>query len=147
MEFNPRLNSSWWALRIGLGMVPILAGIDKFFNLLTNWEMYLNPLIPKILHISAPSFMHIVSVVEIAAGILIFTRFTHYAAYIVMAWLWLISLNLIAQGQFLDIAVRDIVISLGAFTLAKLSEVRELAGAEVRAHTERSAADAMRRSA
>jgi len=147
MEFNSRLNSSWWALRLGLGMVPVLAGIDKFFNLLTNLEMYLNPLIPKILHISAPSFMHIVSVVEIAAGILIFTRFTRYAAYIVMAWLWLISLNLIAQGQFLDIAVRDIVISLGAFTLAKLSEVRELAGAEVRAHTERPTPNAMRRSA
>jgi len=125
MESNPRLNHAWWTLRIGLGLVPIVGGLDKFFDLLTNWEMYLNPLIPRILHISAPTVMHIVGVVEIVAGILILTRFTRYAAYIVMVWLWAIALNLIAQGQFLDLAVRDILISLGAFALAKLTEVRE----------------------
>jgi hypothetical protein len=106
--------------------VPILAGLDKFFNLLANWEMYLNPLIPRVLHISAPSVMHVVGVIEIVVGILMFTRFTRYLSYVLMIWLWAISLNLIAQGQFLDIAVRDILISLGAFTLAKLTEVREL---------------------
>lgn len=125
MESNPRLNHAWWTLRIGLGLVPIVGGLDKFFDLLTNWEMYLNPLVPRILHISGPSVMHIVGVVEIAAGILMLTRFTRYAAYIVMVWLWAIALNLITQGQFLDLAVRDILISLGAFALAKLTEVRE----------------------
>ena len=126
MEFNSRLEHAWWTLRIGLGLVPILAGFDKFFNLLANWEMYLNPLIPRLLHISAPSVMHVVGVIEIVVGILMFTRFTHYLAYVLMIWLWAISLNLIAQGQFLDIAVRDILISLGAFTLAKLTQVRDL---------------------
>lgn len=125
MALSPRLNSAWWTLRIGFGLVPIFAGLDKYFNLLTNWEMYLNPLIPRTLHISAPAFMHIVGVIEIVAGILILTRLTRYAAYIVMAWLWCIALNLIAQGQFLDIAVRDIAMSLGAFALAKLTEARE----------------------
>lgn len=127
MQFEPRLNHAWWTLRIGLGLTPILAGLDKHFNLLTNWEMYLNPLIPRLLHLSPSAFMQIVSVVEIAAGVLVFTKFTRYAAYIVMAWLLAISASLVAQGQFLDIAVRDVGLALGAFVLAKLTEVRELA--------------------
>jgi uncharacterized membrane protein YphA (DoxX/SURF4 family) len=125
MAADPRLNSAWWTLRIGFGLGPIFAGLDKYFNLLTNWEMYLNPLVPRVLHISAPTFMHVVGAIEIVAGVLVLTRFTRYAAYVVMLWLWGIALNLILQGQFLDIAVRDIEISLGAFALAKLTEARE----------------------
>ena len=125
MVTNLRLNHAWWTLRIGLGLCAILAGLDKFLNLLTNWEMYLNPLIPRVLHISAPAFMHIAGVVEIVVGCLVFTRFTRYAAYVIFAWLLAIAANLVAQGQFLDIAVRDVELSLGAFVLAKLSEVRE----------------------
>jgi uncharacterized membrane protein YphA (DoxX/SURF4 family) len=127
MRSDPRLNHAWWTLRVGLGLAPIIAGLDKFFNLLTNWEMYLNPLIPRLLHISAPAFMHVVGVVEIVAGLLVFSRFTRYAAYIVMAWLLAIAASLVAQGLFLDSAVRDVEISLGAFVLAKLTEVRETA--------------------
>jgi uncharacterized membrane protein YphA (DoxX/SURF4 family) len=125
MAASHRLNSAWWTLRIGFGLAPVFAGLDKYFNLLTNWEMYLNPLVPRLLHISAPTFMHIVGAIEIVAGILVLTRYTRYAAYIVMVWLWAIALNLIAQGQFLDVAVRDIEMSLGAFALAKLTEARE----------------------
>jgi uncharacterized membrane protein YphA (DoxX/SURF4 family) len=125
MALNPQLRSAWWTLRIGLALGPIFAGIDKFFDRLTNWEMYLHPAIPSLLHISAPAFMHIVGVIEIIAGIVVFTRFTRYGAYIVMLWLWAIALSLIVQGQFLDIAVRDIEVSLGAFALAKLTEARE----------------------
>jgi hypothetical protein len=120
---QPRL----WTLRVGLGLTPILAGLDKYFNLLTNWEMYLNPLIPRLLHISVPAFMHIAGAVEIVAGLLVFSRFTRYAAYIVMAWLLAIAASLVTQGLFLDIAVRDVEISFGAFVLAKLTEVRQLA--------------------
>jgi len=90
MRFDPRLSHAWWTLRIGLGLAPLLAGLDKYFNRLTNWEMYLNPLIPRLLHVSAPTFMHLVGVVEIAAGLLVFTRFTRYAAYVVMAWLFVL---------------------------------------------------------
>ena len=125
MELDPRLEYARRSLWIGLGLVPLLAGLDKFFNLLTNWEMYLNPMIPRLLHIAPVSFMYIVGVIEIVAGILMFTRFTRYAAYIVMVWLWAISLNLIMQGRFFDIAVRDLMISVGAFALAKLTEVHE----------------------
>jgi uncharacterized membrane protein YphA (DoxX/SURF4 family) len=125
MTGAPRLNSAWWTLRIGLGVGPIVSGIDKYFNRLTQWDMYLSPLAPRMLHISAGSFMHVVGAIEIVVGILVLTRFTRYAAYIVMVWLWAIALNLITQGQFLDVAVRDIEISLGAFALAKLTEARE----------------------
>ena len=124
---DERLNSSWWVLRIGLGVGPILAGLDKFFNLLTNWEMYLNPLAPKLLHLQPATFMHIAGVVEIAVGVAVLTKYTRYAAYVVMIWLWCIAANLVSQGTFFDIAVRDIEISLGAFALAKLSEVRATA--------------------
>jgi len=125
MAANPRLNSAWWTLRIGFGLGPLFAGLDKYFNLLTNWEMYLHPAVPRLLHISPATFMHTVGAIEIMAGILVLTRYTRYAAYIVMAWMWAIALSLITQGQFFDIAVRDIEISLGAFALAKLSEARE----------------------
>lgn len=127
MAFDSRLNHAWWTLRIGLALAPLLAGLDKYFNLLTNWEMYLDPRVPRLLHLSGPTFMHIAGAVEIIAGLLVLTRFTRYAAYIVMAWLLAISANLIAQGLFYDIAVRDIELSLGAFVLAKLTEVREMA--------------------
>jgi len=134
MESNTRLDHAWWTLRITLGLVPILAGLDKFFNLLTNWEMYLNPLFPRMLHLAPVTFMHIVGVIEMVAGILVLTRFVRYAAYIVMLWLWAIALNLVTMGTFFDIAVRDVAISIGAFTLAKLTEVREMgvAGETVR---------------
>jgi len=127
MKFDSRLNNAWWVLRIGLGLGPLLAGADKFTNLLANWEMYLNPLAPKLLHISPTTFMHVVGVVEMVAGILVLSRFTRIASYIVMAWLIGIALNLVTQGTYFDLAFRDIEISLGAFTLAKLTEVRESA--------------------
>lgn len=127
MDFDSRLNHAWWVLRIGLGLGPLLAGADKFTNLLANWEMYLNPLAPKLLHVTPTTFMHIVGVIEMIVGILVLSRFTRIASYIVMAWLIGIALNLVTQGTFFDLAVRDIEISLGAFALAKLTEVREAA--------------------
>jgi uncharacterized membrane protein YphA (DoxX/SURF4 family) len=127
IKMDERLNRTWWVLRIGSGVGPILAGSDKFFNLLTNWEMYLNPLAPKLLHLQPTTFMHIAGVVEIAVGVAVLTKYTRYAAYVVMIWLWCIAANLVSQATFFDVAVRDIEISLGAFVLAKLSEVRATA--------------------
>ena len=121
---DARLNRSWWVLLIGLGIVPIVAGLEKFFNLLTNWEMYLNPMVPRLLHVTPATFMHFVGIVEILVGIAMLTRYTRYAAYVAMVWMWCIALSLIAQWAFLDVAARDVLISLGAFTLVQLSEVR-----------------------
>ena len=69
-QFNGRLNKSWRVLRIGLGLGPIIAGIDKYFNFSTNWEMYLSPLATKVIPIAPSTFMHIVGAVEIVAGII-----------------------------------------------------------------------------
>ncbi len=124
MNFDTRLNHIWWTLRLTFGLVPIVAGLDKYFNLLTNWEQYLNPAIPGMLHLSPVAFMHIVGVIEIAAGVLVLTPITGYASYIVMLWLLSIAGNLLAQGKFFDIAVRDIVLAIAAYSLARLTQVR-----------------------
>ena len=123
--FDRRLNTAWWVLRIGFGVGPIVAGLDKFFNTLTQWSMYLSPLVPRITHLRPGTFMHMVGVVEIAAGILMLTRYTRIAAYVVMLWLWGIAVNVLTTGMFFDVAVRDVEISLGVFALAKLTEVRQ----------------------
>ena len=124
-ESNNRLNTTWLALRVLFGFVPIAAGLDKFFNLLTNWEAYLNPLATKIIPVSAVTFMHIVGVVEIAAGIVVLSRFAKLGAYLVTLWLVAIALNLLVMGKFLDVAVRDLGLSVAAFSLAQLTAVRE----------------------
>lgn len=104
-------------LRFFYGVVPIVAGIDKFFNILVDWEMYLNSLVGNM--IDPTTFLAIVGIVEIVAGILVFVK-TRLGAYIVSAWLTLIGLNLVIVG-FYDIAVRDFVMAAGAYVLGKLS--------------------------
>jgi uncharacterized membrane protein YphA (DoxX/SURF4 family) len=121
---DDRLDSSFWALRLAYGLVPIVAGLDKFTNLLTHWTDYLSPLATRILPVSATTLMHVAGVVEVAAGIFVLTKFTRYAAYVVSAWLLLIAINLLTTGHFFDIAVRDVVMAVGAFVLARMSEVK-----------------------
>ncbi|HYM78578.1 MAG TPA: DoxX family protein [Candidatus Dormibacteraeota bacterium] len=120
-----RLNSSWWALRIALGVAPFLAGLDKFFNLLTKWTTYLNPLVLRVVPVGPETFMHAVGVVEMLVGVAILTRWTRWGAYVAAAWLVGIALSLITMGAFFDVAVRDLLIAVAAFSLARLTEVRE----------------------
>jgi hypothetical protein len=123
--FEGRLNISWWALKIGLGVGPIIAGTDKYFNKLTDWTMYLSPLATKIVPVSAPRFMHVVGAVEILAGIVVLSRWTKLGAYIVALWLLGIAINLLTTGMFYDLAMRDVEIAIGAFALAQISAFRE----------------------
>ena len=122
---DKRLDSAWWALRLGLGLGPFLAGLDKFFDILANWEMYLSPLVLKVVPVSAGTFMHAVGVVEMIVGLAILTRWTRLGAYVAMLWLVAIAINLVTTGMFFDLAVRDLEIAIGAYTLARLTEVRE----------------------
>lgn len=124
-NFDGRLNVSWWALRIGVGLGPIIAGVDKYFNKLTDWSMYLSPLATKVVPVSANTFMHVVGVVEIIAGLIVLSRWTKIGSYIVMAWLLCIAVNLLTMGMFYDLAVRDVEIAVGAFVLSQLTAVRE----------------------
>ncbi len=128
------LNKPWWSLRLAYGLVPIVAGLDKFTNLLTDWTQYLSPLAERMLPFSASTFMSMVGVIEIAAGALVLTRFTRVGAYVVSAWLVAIAINLLSTGQYFDIAVRDLVMSVGAFVLGKMTAVREHATAGATQH-------------
>jgi DoxX len=127
-----RLNTTWWALRVLFGFVPIAAGLDKYFNFLTNWETYLNPLATKLVPVTPATFMHIVGAVEIIAGIVVLSRFTKIGSYVVMVWLVAIAVNLLTMGKFLDVAVRDLGLAVAAFSLAQLSAVREESTSTVR---------------
>ncbi|HEY8784531.1 MAG TPA: hypothetical protein VIM16_23090 [Mucilaginibacter sp.] len=109
-------------LKLTFGLVPIIAGADKFTNLLTDWSHYLNPSLASMLPFSAHTFMIIVGIIEICAGILVLVK-TNIGAYIVSAWLVLIALTLIASGKFLDVAVRDLVMAIGAYSLARITQI------------------------
>ena len=107
-------------LKYTFGLVPIIAGLDKFTNLLTDWSQYLSNGLSEMLPFEVGTFMMIVGVIEIVAGILVFLK-PKIGALVVMAWLVLIALTLIISGHY-DVAVRDLVMAVGAFSLAKLSE-------------------------
>jgi len=126
--FDSRLDGAWWALRIGLGVGPFLAGLDKYFNLLTNWTAYISPLALRILPFSGRTFMHIVGVIEMIVGLAILTKWTRLGSYVASAWLLLIAINLVSTGMFFDVAVRDVEMALAAFVLARMTEVRRDAG-------------------
>jgi energy-converting hydrogenase Eha subunit C len=100
--------------------VPIIAGLDKFTNLLTNWEQYLNPALAQTLPFSAHTFMLIVGVVEIIAGVIVLWK-PAIGGYIVMAWLACIGLSLLAAKEYLDVAVRDLVMAVGAYSFAQIA--------------------------
>ena len=123
-RFDSRLDQGWWVLRIGLGVGPFLAGLDKYFNLLTHWTGYISPLALKILPFSGQTFMHIVGLVEMIVGLAILTKWTRVGAYVASAWLVAIALNLVSTGMFFDIAVRDVEMALAAFVLARMTEAR-----------------------
>src|SRR2546423_13569467 len=97
-QSNEIVRSVWTLLRFIFGIVPIVAGLDKFTDLLTNWDMYLHPGIASMLPFSAHTFMQIVGVIEIVAGILVLAR-PLIGGYVVMAWLIFIALQLLASGK------------------------------------------------
>lgn len=119
-----KISSVWWALRIGLGAAAFLAGLDKFFNLLANWETYLSPMMARMLPVSDVTFMHAVGVVEMTVGLAILTRWTRVGSYVAMVWLTAIALNLVTTGRFFDVAVRDLEMAIAAFALGRLTELR-----------------------
>jgi hypothetical protein len=116
------LTSTFNLMKLAYGIVPIVAGLDKFTNLLTDWEQYLHPGIADMLPFSPHTFMMIVGVIEIIAGIIVLAR-PAIGGIIVAAWLTLIALTLLASGHFLDIAVRDLVMAIGAFSMVRLSRI------------------------
>src|SRR5205823_8922693 len=107
-------------LYAGFVALPVIAGLDKFFHLLVNWDQYLAPVVTRIVPVTAHNFMLMVGVIEIVAGILVALR-PQIGAYVVALWLWGIIVNLLLIPGFYDIALRDFGLSLGALALARLS--------------------------
>jgi uncharacterized membrane protein YphA (DoxX/SURF4 family) len=107
-------------LRVGFTVLPIVMGVDKFFNNLVNWEQYLAHWISDISPLSAVGTMHAVGVIEIVAGLLVAIK-PRYAAYVVAAWLGGIIVDLLSYSGYYDVALRDFGLMLGALTLGRLA--------------------------
>ena len=109
-------------LRIAFTVAPILFGLDKFFDVMVDWEQYLAPWINDIVPGSASTAMHLVGVIEIVAGIVVALK-PRYGAYLVAAWLGGIIVNLLTYSGYYDIALRDFGLLIGALALGRLTSV------------------------
>lgn len=131
---NKRSNivMAWYLLYYTYGFLPIITGLDKYFDLLSDWYIYLNLAIPEFLNLTPVTFMYSVGAIEIIMGLLVFIR-PRIGGYIIAVWLLAICINLISMGSHMhegygyfmrhyDIVIRDIVIAVGAYVLVLLSK-------------------------
>jgi uncharacterized membrane protein YphA (DoxX/SURF4 family) len=135
-SFGERLKSdpayqAFVIMRVAFTVAPILFGLDKFFNVMVDWEQYLAPWINEIIPGSASTAMHLVGAIEIVAGVFVALK-PRYGAYVVAAWLGGIIVDLLTYSGYYDVALRDFGLMLGALTLARLASVYDPPGAEVR---------------
>jgi len=107
-------------LHLGFTIAPILAGLDKFFSLLVNWDQYLPPFVNNLTGGHGHELMYAVGVIEVVAGLGVWFK-PKIFAYVVSAWLLLIIVNLLMIPGYFDVALRDFGLSLGALALARLS--------------------------
>ncbi len=117
-------HQAYTILKFGFTVAPIVAGLDKFFNLLVDWTQYLTPLVPRWTGIDASGFMMVVGVIEIIAGIVVAVK-PKFGAWVVAGWLWGIIINLLLVPGYYDVALRDLGLSFGALALARLAEREE----------------------
>jgi uncharacterized membrane protein YphA (DoxX/SURF4 family) len=113
-------HQAYLILLCAFALVPIIAGLDKFFHVLVDWNQYLAPIVPRLTGIDGGVFMMIVGVIEIIAGIIVAVK-PKFGGLLVAAWLWGIIVNLLLIPGYYDIALRDFGLSLGAIALARLS--------------------------
>lgn len=121
INLNQAIKPTFNLLKLTYGIVPIVAGLDKFTNLLTDWEKYIHLGIVGMLPFSGHTFMMIVGIIEIVAGIIVLKK-TEIGGYIVAAWLTLIALTLLASLNYMDVAVRDLVMAISAFSMARIAK-------------------------
>jgi hypothetical protein len=107
-------------LHVAFTIAPLIAGADKFFHFLVNWDQYLSPMVIRMLPIPAHTFMLGVGVIEIVAALLVALR-PAIGAWIVGLWLCGIIVNLLTIPAYFDVALRDFGLALGAFALARLA--------------------------
>ena len=110
-------------LRTVFTVAPVVFGLDKFTNLLTDWTMYLAPVVTTVVPLPAQTIMYVVGVVEIAAGLAVALK-PRFGSLLVAVWLLGIIVNLIILGDFYDVALRDFGLLVGALALNRLSPTR-----------------------
>src|SRR5688500_553091 len=118
-------------LRLAFTVAPIAFGLDKFFDVMVDWEQYLAPWINDIVPGDAGDAMHIVGVVEILAGLLV-AVVPRFGAPLVAAWLAGIIVNLLTLSGYYDVALRGFGLLLGALTLTRLAWAEETSRARAR---------------
>ena len=116
---------NWWMLKLTYGLLLIVAGADKFFNLVTTWEKYIGPFVKTSVPLSSLQIVYLTGIFEIITGILILTIMTRIGAYIAAIWFLVVALNLLNMIIYMDIAVRDVIIAIGAIVLAQLTVIKE----------------------
>src|ERR1041385_7910952 len=112
---------AYLVLYAGFIVAPLLAGADKFFHLLVNWDQYLAPSIARLRPVSGHTFMLAAGVIEMVAALLVAVK-PRIGGYVVAAWLWGIIVNLLLVPGYFDIALRDFGLSLGALALGRLAQ-------------------------
>lgn len=117
--------NTWLLLKITYGLLFLVAGVDKFFDLIVHWGKYVSPLVLDGLNINSTNLLIIVSIIEIILGLLVLTKWTRLGAYGIALWFLIIIVNLLTMMQYFDIAARDAVLAIGAVTLAKLTEIKD----------------------
>lgn len=120
LQLSRHAHEAYGLLHLAFVIAPVVAGLDKFFHLLTDWDKYVAPVVARALPVSVHTFMSLVGIIEIGAGLLVLFR-PRIGAYVVAAWLVGIVVNLILVGGYLDVALRDVGLCLGALALARLS--------------------------
>lgn len=122
MTAEEHLSFAWNLLRYAYGAVVFLAGLDKLLgtHLIAAWPQYISPFVAQMLPVSTDIFLMGMGVIEIIVGLMLITKFPRLGAYLSVAWLVLISVNLLMLGM-VDIAIRDLLLAVGAFVLAQLS--------------------------
>jgi len=121
VRFGDPSYQAYQILHIAFTVAPIIAGLDKFFDALVDWDMYLSPIVSRLIGIAPHTFMLAVGAIEVIAGLLVAVA-PRIGAWVVGLWLCGIILNLLSIPAYFDIALRDLGLALGAFALARLSE-------------------------
>lgn len=122
---TPKIVRLWWLLRLTYGLLFVVAGADKFLNMVTNWSKYISPMVLINIPVPMDQLIMAVGILEIFIGLIILSRWTHFGAHLASLWLLVITGNLLTMGFPFDIAVRDVVMAIGAFALALLTKIKE----------------------
>jgi len=119
-DFSNPSYQAYQILHLGFVVAPVVAGIDKFFHVLVNWDQYLPPFVNAMVGGHGHDLMLAAGAIEIVAGLGVAFK-PKIFAYVVAAWLLLIVVNLLLIPGYFDVALRDFGLALGALALARLS--------------------------